>query len=158
MQPLLVGLSWLGQPATMWRKFWNERPIIEQDITRISHSRPIRRFNSERPWLRRVVLSRAVRWHLDRRALCCANRTVVFHEKAVSETPALSDGGNSWHWHCVDASTGLTYKERCDRGRRIFMLNRSPNVPRRGPRFSKPTLSSILLAIWLRTGATTGPW
>jgi formyltetrahydrofolate deformylase len=28
--------------------------------------------------LERVVLSRAVRWHLDRRILCYENKTVVF--------------------------------------------------------------------------------
>ena len=42
-------------------------------------ARAIRRRTSDlNAALQRIVLSRAVRWHLDRRILCYGNKTVVF--------------------------------------------------------------------------------
>jgi formyltetrahydrofolate deformylase len=53
-------------------------PIIEQDVTRISRSDQAEDLIQKGRDLERAVLSRAVRWHLDRRVLCYANKTFVF--------------------------------------------------------------------------------
>jgi len=55
-----------------------EGPIIELDVTRISHRDQLEDLIQKGRDLERVVLSRAVRWHLDHRILCYANKTVVF--------------------------------------------------------------------------------
>jgi len=53
-------------------------PIIEQDITRVSHRDSLGDLKREGQDLERTVLSRAVRWHLERKILIYANKTVVF--------------------------------------------------------------------------------
>ena len=47
-------------------------------MARISHSDQVEDLVERGRDLERVVLSRAVRWHLDRRILCYENKTVVF--------------------------------------------------------------------------------
>lgn len=56
----------------------DEGPIIEQDTVRISHRNSLQDLIRNGQDLERVVLSRAVRWHLERRILCYGNKTVVF--------------------------------------------------------------------------------
>jgi len=56
----------------------DDGPIIEQDVTRISHRDQVEDLVARGRDLERIVLSRAVRWHLDRRILCYGNKTVVF--------------------------------------------------------------------------------
>jgi formyltetrahydrofolate deformylase len=56
----------------------NEGPIIEQDVARVSHRDPVHDLIQKGRDLERVVLSRAVRWHLERRILFYGNKTVVF--------------------------------------------------------------------------------
>jgi len=53
-------------------------PIIEQDVIRISHRDQVEDLIQKGRDLERIVLSRAVRWHLDHRILCYANKTVIF--------------------------------------------------------------------------------
>jgi len=53
-------------------------PIIEQDVARVSHRDQVEDLVDRGRDLERVVLSRAVRWHLERRILCYGNKTVVF--------------------------------------------------------------------------------
>lgn len=53
-------------------------PIIEQDTTRISHRDSLKDLKREGEDLEKVVLSRAVRWHLERKILVYNNKTVVF--------------------------------------------------------------------------------
>ncbi|MCK5288625.1 MAG: formyltetrahydrofolate deformylase, partial [Candidatus Omnitrophica bacterium] len=53
-------------------------PIIEQDIVRVSHRSSLDDLKREGQELERVVLSRAVRWHLERKILIYDNKTVVF--------------------------------------------------------------------------------
>ncbi|MFH1768660.1 MAG: formyltetrahydrofolate deformylase [Candidatus Omnitrophota bacterium] len=53
-------------------------PIIEQDITRVSHRDCLDDLIREGQDLEKVVLSRAVRWHLERKILVYNNKTVVF--------------------------------------------------------------------------------
>ena len=47
-------------------------------MTRVSHRYELDDFVEKGRDLERVVLSRAVRWHLEHRILCYANKTVVF--------------------------------------------------------------------------------
>ena len=55
----------------------DERPIIEQDVTRVSHRDQLADLTQKGRELERVVLARAVRWHLEHRILRYANKTVV---------------------------------------------------------------------------------
>jgi formyltetrahydrofolate hydrolase len=58
------------------------RPIIEQDMARISHRDQVEDLVARGRDLELLVLSRAVRWHLDRRILCYGNKTEVFDSGA----------------------------------------------------------------------------
>lgn len=53
-------------------------PIIEQDTVRVSHRDALEDLVRKGEDLEKVVLSRAVRWHLQRKILCYGNKTVVF--------------------------------------------------------------------------------
>jgi len=55
----------------------DDGPIIEQDVARISHRDQVEDLVARGRDLERVVLSQAVRGHLDRRILRCGNKTVV---------------------------------------------------------------------------------
>ncbi len=56
----------------------DEGPIIEQDVIRVTHRQSVEDLVRQGRDLEKVVLSRAVRWHLQRRILAFKNRTVVF--------------------------------------------------------------------------------
>lgn len=56
----------------------DEGPIIEQDINRISHRDQVEDLIQKGRDLERIVLSRAVRWHIESRILIYANKTVIF--------------------------------------------------------------------------------
>ncbi|CDA22489.1 MAG TPA: formyltetrahydrofolate deformylase [Candidatus Caccoplasma intestinavium] len=53
-------------------------PIIEQDITRISHKDPVASLIRKGRDLEKIVLSRAVEKHIERKILVYQNKTVVF--------------------------------------------------------------------------------
>jgi formyltetrahydrofolate deformylase len=53
-------------------------PIIEQDVTRISHKDTVEELVKKGRDLEKIVLSRAVEKHIDRKILAYKNRTVVF--------------------------------------------------------------------------------
>jgi formyltetrahydrofolate deformylase len=53
-------------------------PIIEQDTVRINHRDSLADLKIKGQDLEKVVLSRAVRWHLERKVLVYNNKTVVF--------------------------------------------------------------------------------
>jgi len=53
-------------------------PIIEQDVARISHRDQVEHLIEKGRDLEKLVLSRAVRWHLEHRILFYGNKTVVF--------------------------------------------------------------------------------
>jgi len=56
----------------------DEGPIIEQDVVRVSHRDTPEDMMRKGRDLEKVVLSRAVRWHLENRILVYQNKTVVF--------------------------------------------------------------------------------
>jgi formyltetrahydrofolate deformylase len=53
-------------------------PIIEQDTVRVSHRDSLQDLKDKGEDLERVVLSRAVKWHLERKILVYNNKTVIF--------------------------------------------------------------------------------
>jgi formyltetrahydrofolate deformylase len=56
----------------------DDGPIIEQDVVRISHREQVEDLVRKGRDLERVVLSRAVAWHLEHRILSYGNKTVIF--------------------------------------------------------------------------------
>lgn len=53
-------------------------PIIEQDVTTVSHSHTIKDFIAKGRDLEKIVLSRAVKLHLQRKTMVYNNKTVIF--------------------------------------------------------------------------------
>jgi formyltetrahydrofolate deformylase len=72
------GVKLVGATSHYVTDVLDDGPIIEQDVTRVSHRDGLEDFVQKGRDLERVVLSRAVRWHLEHRILCYANKTVVF--------------------------------------------------------------------------------
>jgi formyltetrahydrofolate deformylase len=72
------GVKLIGATSHYVTEVLDDGPIIEQDVARISHRDQVDDLVSRGRDLERIVLSRAVRWHLDRRILCYGNKTVVF--------------------------------------------------------------------------------
>ena len=56
----------------------DEGPIIEQDITRVTHSHSIEDFIMKGKDLERMVLARAIKLHTERKTMVYNNKTVVF--------------------------------------------------------------------------------
>jgi formyltetrahydrofolate deformylase len=72
------GVKLIGATSHYVTAVLDDGPIIEQDVARISHRDQVEDLVERGRDLERMVLSRAVRWHLDRRILCYGNKTVVF--------------------------------------------------------------------------------
>jgi formyltetrahydrofolate deformylase len=72
------GVKLIGATSHYVTEILDDGPIIEQDVTRVSHRDQLQDLIQKGRDLERVVLSRAVRWHLDRRILVYGNKTVVF--------------------------------------------------------------------------------
>lgn len=53
-------------------------PIIEQDVRRVDHRHEVADLRRVGRRIERVVLARAVTWHVEDRILVHGNRTVVF--------------------------------------------------------------------------------
>ena len=72
------GVKLIGATSHYVTDLLDDGPIIEQDVVRISHRDQVEDLVARGRDLERMVLSRAVRWQLDRRILCYGNKTVVF--------------------------------------------------------------------------------
>lgn len=72
------GVKLIGATSHYVTEALDDGPIIEQDVSRISHRDQVEDLIARGRDLERIVLSRAVRWHLDRRILSYGNKTVVF--------------------------------------------------------------------------------
>lgn len=72
------GVKLIGATAHYVTEILDEGPIIEQDIDRISHRDQVEDLIQKGRDLERVVLSKAVRWHIENRILLYANKTVIF--------------------------------------------------------------------------------
>jgi formyltetrahydrofolate deformylase len=72
------GVKLIGATSHYVTQDLDEGPIIEQDIARVSHRDQLEDLIKKGRDLEKMVLSRAVRWHLENRILLYANKTVVF--------------------------------------------------------------------------------
>jgi formyltetrahydrofolate deformylase len=72
------GVKIIGATAHYVTEELDAGPIIEQDVARISHRQDVAELERIGRDIERVVLARAVKWHLEDRVLVHGNRTVVF--------------------------------------------------------------------------------
>jgi len=72
------GVKLIGATSHYVTEVLDDGPIIEQDVVRISHSDSLDDLSRKGRDLEKVVLSRAVRWHIENRILVYGNKTVVF--------------------------------------------------------------------------------
>ncbi|TVR47195.1 MAG: formyltetrahydrofolate deformylase [Planctomycetota bacterium] len=72
------GVKIIGATAHYVTAELDQGPIIEQDVTRVTHRDEVSDLVRKGRDLERQVLSRAVGLHLDRRVLECNNRTIIF--------------------------------------------------------------------------------
>ena len=72
------GVKIIGATSHYVTERLDEGPIIEQDTVRISHRDSLNDLVRKGEDLEKMVLNRAVRWHLERKILCYGNKTVIF--------------------------------------------------------------------------------
>jgi formyltetrahydrofolate deformylase len=72
------GVKIIGATAHYVTEELDAGPIIEQDVARVTHRDNVDALVQLGADLERIVLLRAVRWHLEDRLLTYGNRTIVF--------------------------------------------------------------------------------
>lgn len=72
------GVKIIGATSHYVTEDLDEGPIIEQDITRVSHTHTIKDFILKGKDLEKIVLSRAINLHTKRKVMVFNNKTVVF--------------------------------------------------------------------------------
>jgi len=72
------GVKIIGATAHYVTEDLDAGPIIEQDVVRVSHRAGVGELTRMGADIERLVLARAVRWHLEDRVLVDGNKTVVF--------------------------------------------------------------------------------
>ncbi|USK33020.1 formyltetrahydrofolate deformylase [Bacillus sp. F19] len=72
------GVKIIGATAHYVTEELDQGPIIEQDVERVSHRYQIKDLKRIGRDVEKLVLSRAVGWHLDDKVLVYENKTVVF--------------------------------------------------------------------------------
>lgn len=72
------GVKLIGATAHYATEDLDEGPIIEQDVVRASHRDTVKDLVRKGRDLEKIVLARAVRWHLEDRIMLAGQRTVVF--------------------------------------------------------------------------------
>lgn len=72
------GVKLIGATSHYVTEVLDDGPIIEQDVVRVSHRDSVEDLVQKGRDLEKVVLSRAVRWHIENRVLLYGNKTVVF--------------------------------------------------------------------------------
>lgn len=77
-QAFARGVKIIGASSHYVTEQLDEGPIIEQDVTRVSHRDTVRTMVQKGRDLERLVLSRAVKLHLEHRVLVLGNKTIVF--------------------------------------------------------------------------------
>jgi formyltetrahydrofolate deformylase len=77
-QAFTRGVKLIGATSHYVTEVLDDGPIIEQDVIRISHRDSLDDLLQKGRDLEKVVLSRAVRWHIENRILLYGNKTVVF--------------------------------------------------------------------------------
>jgi formyltetrahydrofolate deformylase len=77
-QAFTRGVKLIGATSHYVTEVLDDGPIIEQDVARVSHRDGVDDLIQKGRDLEKVVLSRAVRWHIENRVLLYGNKTVVF--------------------------------------------------------------------------------
>jgi formyltetrahydrofolate deformylase len=72
------GVKLIGATSHYVTEILDDGPIIEQDVVRVSHRDTVEDLIRKGRDLEKIVLSRAVRWHVENRILLYGNKTVVF--------------------------------------------------------------------------------
>jgi formyltetrahydrofolate deformylase len=72
------GVKLIGATAHYVTEALDDGPIIEQGVARISHRDALEDLVEKGRDLEKVVLSRAVRWHIENRILLHGNKTIIF--------------------------------------------------------------------------------
>lgn len=72
------GVKLIGATAHYVTEILDDGPIIEQGVARISHRDTLEDLVEKGRDLEKIVLSRAVRWHIENRLLLYANKTIIF--------------------------------------------------------------------------------
>ena len=72
------GVKLIGATSHYVTEVLDDGPIIEQDVVRVSHRDTVEDLIRKGRDLEKVVLSRAVRWHVENRVLVYGNKTVLF--------------------------------------------------------------------------------
>jgi formyltetrahydrofolate deformylase len=72
------GVKLIGATAHYATAVLDDGPIIQQDVTRVTHRHGVEELVRKGRDLERIVLAQAVRWHLESRILVYGNKTVVF--------------------------------------------------------------------------------
>ena len=78
LQAYQRGVKLIGATAHYVTEALDDGPIIEQGVERISHRDELENLVEKGRDLEKVVLSRAVRWHIENRILLYDNKTVIF--------------------------------------------------------------------------------
>src|SRR5947207_4526560 len=77
-QAFTRGVKLIGATSHYVTEVLDDGPIIEQDVARLSRRDSVDDLIQKGRDLEKVVLSRAVRWHIENRVLLYGNKTVVF--------------------------------------------------------------------------------
>lgn len=72
------GVKIIGATSHYVTEALDEGPIIEQDITRVSHIHTIKDFILKGRDLEKIVLSRAIQLHIYRKVMVYDNKTIIF--------------------------------------------------------------------------------
>lgn len=72
------GVKIIGATSHYVTEALDAGPIIEQDVTMVSHSHRVKDFIAKGRDLEKIVLSRAVQLHVDRKTMVYNNKTVIF--------------------------------------------------------------------------------
>jgi len=72
------GVKIIGATSHYVTEELDQGPIIEQDVVRVSHRDSVEDMIRKGRDLEKVVLSRAVKWHLENKILVYDNKTVIF--------------------------------------------------------------------------------
>lgn len=72
------GVKIIGATAHYVTEELDEGPIIEQDVVRVNHKDNLQDFIRKGKDLEKIVLARAVKWHLEDKILTYNGKTVIF--------------------------------------------------------------------------------
>lgn len=72
------GVKIIGATAHYITEDLDQGPIIEQDVLRVSHRDSVLDLIQKGRDIEKIVLSRAIKWHVESRVLRYSNKTVVF--------------------------------------------------------------------------------